>query len=131
MPWFVSHAILSLETIEEPRDSFMVWENLHLIEAPDPDRAWDLANERASRDATPEGEEFQADGRASDTIDGRPARWRFVGIRKLVTVSHEHEGDVLGPGDELSYNEFEADSLDEVEAFAQGDAVTLRRTERG
>jgi hypothetical protein len=131
MAWFVSHAILCHEPIEEPRDSFLIWENLQLIEASDSDLAWDLAEERAAQDATAQGDEFLPDGSPSSTINGRPARWRFVGIRKLIEVSHEGEDGVLRPGDELSWNEFLADTEAEVEAFARGDEVVLRRTERG
>jgi len=131
MAWFVSHAILCLEPIEEPRDNFLIWENLHLVEASDPDKAWTLAEERGARDATPAGQEFLPDGSPDNRLDGRPARWRFVGVRKLISVSHDGEEGILRPGDELSYNEFLADTGAEVEAFARGDEVVLRRTERG
>jgi hypothetical protein len=131
MAWYVAHAILSLEHLEEPRDRFLVWENLLIIEAVDSEQAWEAAERRAAQDATPEGSDFLPDGRPATLFDGRPARWRYVGVRKVVSVSHDTEDGVLHSGDEVSYNEFEMTSIGQVEALARGEEIVVRRTAVG
>ena len=128
MPWFIAHAILSLEHLEEPRDHCLVWENLLLVEAPDAQVAWALAEARAIEDATPEDMLFLPDGRPCNRLGGRPAKWRYAGVRKVVQVSHETEQGLLRSGDEVSYNEFEVSSPAEADSLARGEAVLLRRT---
>jgi hypothetical protein len=129
MAWYVAHGILVQEPIDEPRDNFLVWENLYLIEAGESEDPWPIAESRAALDATADEADYNLeDGRPSSTIDGRPARWRFVGVRKIVVVRHDSEDGILCPGDELSFNEFVTNSAEEVEAFARGEAVSIRRT---
>ena len=131
MVWYVAHAILSLEHLEEPRDRFLIWENLLIIDALDPEQAWEAAETRAAQDATPEDAYFLPDGQPATILDGRPARWRYMGVRKVVAVAHDTEEGVLHSGDEVSYNEFEATSIEQVESLARGDEVMLLRTAVG
>jgi hypothetical protein len=83
MAWYVAHGILVQEPIDEPRDNFLVWENLYLIEAGESEDPWPIAESRAALDATADEADYTLeDGRPSSTIDGRSSP-RFRGRNPL------------------------------------------------
>jgi hypothetical protein len=59
------------------------------------------------------------------TVDGRPARLVFDGVRKVVKVLHAPGGHQPSAGDEISYSEFEIADADLLRRYASGDAVPL------
>jgi hypothetical protein len=99
MPWYAAHAIVYFQFKEGPQDGYLVWENVYLVRAEDPQQAYALAEGYARAD--------EGDSQGSLKIDDRPARLVFGGIRKLVTVSHVGPGETLASGDELTYSEYQ------------------------
>jgi hypothetical protein len=128
MAWFAAHAVMCLKCLDGKQEHFPVWENVLLIEAEDDDQAWSKANERGKEDETEGGTVMNRDGRTvpRQTLDGRPARWEFAGIRKLIKVRHKGLEDDLRSGDEITFSEFVLASEAEVRYLADGKEVGLR-----
>ena len=76
MKSYAAHAVLVIEFKEGDQDEYPVWENVYLISAGTPEQAFERAQERAKED--------EGDSHGTFTWDGRPATFRFVGIRKLL-----------------------------------------------
>lgn len=121
MAWFCAHAIFYFELKDEPQDSYLVWENVYLVEAPTDEQALSEAERYARAE-----EEASSD---TLTLNEKPCRYRFAGVRKLITVSHIGEADepddLPTSGAEVTYSEFEVDTFDEVTRLAQGEFVDV------
>src|SRR5262249_39382446 len=119
MPWYSASAIMYCRFKDGGQSPTPVWENVLLIEAPDEDTAWDLAERRARQD--------EGDASGSMTWDGRPAEWKLAGVRKLLSVAHDplKETETLGHGDEVTFTEFILADMAAVQAMASGKAVTV------
>jgi len=96
---------------------YPVWENIYLVRARGP--------AEAQRRAEAIVQKWEAATTDSGTWGGRPAKWVFAGIRKILWVAHVGPPGVLGPGDELSFSEFSLKTLAQVRRLASGRAVTL------
>ena len=121
MPWFVAHAVLYVRFKRGGQSSYPVWENVYLVEAPTSEGALAAAESRARED--------EGDSNGSFTWEGRPAEWVFAGVRKLVTVALASSEARPGHGDELTYSEFSAPSLEAVHQLAAGGTVEVKYTE--
>jgi hypothetical protein len=119
--WYAAHAILYIAFKDGNQDSFPIWENVYLIAAADEEEAWRVAKQRAHED--------EGDSEGSLTSNGRPAEWRFAGIRKLITVSHISESgtddDQPVHGAEITYSEFEVTTAAELETLVAGDSLLI------
>lgn len=73
--WFAAHAVYVFECIASPQTEFTVQENVLLVRARSSKAALAAATRLAKRDELVD---------ASLTLDGEPARQRFLGIRKVV-----------------------------------------------
>jgi hypothetical protein len=73
--------------------------------------------------------EDEGDHSSSLTYDDRPARHRFVGLRKLIAVSHQSVSDEIGSGDELTYSRFDLPNREALDRFVAGDEVDVKYVE--
>ena len=97
MSWFAVHQIEYFKYLEGEQDVFPVYENVFLFEAETPNDAIKKAKRFF--------DEIDFDDK-SLTLNGKPAKSIFAGIRKVVEVTHWKEEGVLGSKDELTYNVF-------------------------
>jgi hypothetical protein len=116
MTWYAAHVVMVVKYDRGTQKRFPVWENILLIRAASEEQAFEKA-EAAGRGAA-----GNDDG--SFRWQGRPARWEFAGVRKIVTCATENQRPA--DGDELTYNELEFDSQLAVNAFARGLAASAR-----
>ena len=121
MPWFAAKAIMYFKWKDAPQTKHSVWENVLLIEAPDSETGWRLAEEVARRD--------EGDSDGSLRSDGHPATSEFVGIRSLSALFHFTEANEPRHGDELTFSEYILEDFASVQALAAGDAVRVEITD--
>ncbi len=120
MPWFAASAIMYVRFKNGAQDSYPIWENVLLVEADSAAQAEQLASERAQRD--------EGDSEGSFRWEERAADWIFAGIRKVVAVAHEGEGE-LGSGDEITYSQFRVSSESELKRLVAGEEVEVQYEE--
>src|SRR4051812_32647315 len=93
---------MAMTTLSGEASPQTVHENVYLVEATDPDAAYELANAIGVRDA-------EAQGPLHD--DERQFRAEFAGVRKLISISNFESAsqDETPPvsGTELTYSFFE------------------------
>ena len=117
---YCAHAIFFFKLLDQDQDSFLVHENIYLIQADDDDQA-----ERAAAELGRANEDTSEDGHLE--LNEQKAAYLFAGIRKVIAL----EPSPVPPsatgliGLELSYSEFEVDTLDQVHALARGAMVEV------
>lgn len=74
--WYAAHVLLYIEFLDGIQDSYTVWENIYLIHTDTVAEAFAKADSLGEEEAT-------MDPNSWLTSDGRPARWRFAGVRRL------------------------------------------------
>lgn len=116
--WYCAHAIFYFKY--ERQESFLLHENVYLIEAGDDERALLDAKKLAM-----ESEDLSEDGHLE--VDGNKASYRFAGIRKLIEVQLDSDktNRRLDSGVELTYSVLVVDSLAEVEQLARGEMTPV------
>jgi hypothetical protein len=116
--WYCAHAIFYWKY--EGQESYLLHENIYLIDAVDDDLAWSEA-ERIAK----ENEDLNTDGRLE--LNGNKVQYLFAGIRKVIEVETDSETAQgrLFSGVEATYSVMEVDSLAEVESLVSGDATTV------
>ena len=115
MTWYAAHIVMAVEVRDGAQEEFPAWENIVLIAADDDDQAMAKAEARGHADADDPDHSF--------TWEGRPSRWTFAGVRKLVRC--EPDDEAPGDGVEVSYNQVRLASREALERFAAGDAVQV------
>ena len=113
--WYCAHAIFYYELKYENQDSYLVHENVYIIQADDSDSAMEKA-----KIISKENEDLNEDDHLE--INEKPVRYIFSGIRKLIEVSnYESENrDGIDSGIEITYSELEVDNLKEVTDLSDG-----------
>jgi hypothetical protein len=104
--WYLAYEILYMEADgDTENDDRLIWENLILIEAADPEEAYIKATKHG------------LDSEHEVTVNGRKGRCKFKGLRELIKIY-----EPLDDGAELEWREFEAKPL-ELESLvkAKGD----------
>lgn len=116
--WYCAHAVFYYSY--PTQSSFLVHENMYLIDAEDEDEAMLKANSVAA-----EYEDLSEDGHLE--VNGNKAQYRFAGIRKLIEVELDHETAEgrLHSGVEATYSVLEVDSLSEVKRLAAGEMQSV------
>lgn len=117
--WFCAHVIFYYENFVQKQSTYLVNESIYLLEAGD----WKEAEKRAE-DLGFENQDLSEDGHLE--LNEEKVRYRYAGVRKVIEV--ERQPDNLAfhatvSGVEISYSEFEVDTLDEVRALAKGEMV--------
>jgi hypothetical protein len=102
------------------QDRFPVWENIVLVEAENEEKAFAKAERH--------GRESEGDDGGSFRWGMKPARWVFVGVRKLTECVLD--GETPGDYTEVSYSEFELESRDAVNNLAAGEPVWVLINDR-
>lgn len=110
MKWFAAHIILAVKLKDRAQKKFPVWENIVLVEA--------KSEKEALRKAETHGRAEEGDDDGSFRWGGKPARWVFMGVRKLTECATL--ADRVEDGTEVSFNELELDSEAAVEQLASG-----------
>lgn len=118
--WYCAHAIFYFEFKYEEQDSYLVHENVYLIQAVDEFSAMGKAIEIAK-----ENEDLSEDDHLE--LNEKPARYLFAGIRKLITVSNydKENEDIIESGVEATYSELEVDNLNQVRKLSEGSFVEV------
>ena len=118
--WYCAHAIFYFEFKYEEQDSYLVHENVYLIQAVDESSAMGKAIEIAK-----ENEDLSEDNHLE--LNEKPVRYLFSGIRKLIIVSNydKENEDIIGSGVEATYSELEVDNLNQVKKLSEGSFVEV------
>jgi hypothetical protein len=126
MKWYVAHVVEAIVTASDHPGGVEAYENMYLVAA-ESDQA---ARERAEHLGR-QNEQFVDE---TLTLNGLPARWRFLGVRKLITISnpvdvHSQDEEPPRDGTELSYSLLKFGQIADAEAFARGDQIALTALE--
>lgn len=131
MAWYAAHLISYAEFLDCNQDRYVLYENVVLVEenSADVDKSFD----EALLIAQEIGRTYPYDDPIADeklTIDGRPAKWAFAGVRKLtkcseITYTGEDRGPALVHGTEVTYSQMEVDSEVSLLKLVAGEAVTV------
>lgn len=119
--WFSAHVIFYYEKINGKQDSYLVHENIYLISALD----WQGA-ERVAEKIGLENQDLSEDGHLE--LNEEKVSYKFAGVRKIIDVETQVENSdfhAQPDGVEISYSEFEVDTLEEVLSLARGDMVNI------
>lgn len=117
--WYAAHIVMAIR-YENPRDQkdYPVWENVVLVRAD--------SGEKALRKAEELGRADEDDGSEQLRWEGKPARWAFAGVRKLIECrTPQDPQDRLRTGTEVTYSQMILDSPEALEKFVQGDPVPV------
>ena len=118
---YAAHVILGVRFRDGEQSSFPCYENVLLIDAETDDDALAEA-ERLGQMEAADDDSFR--------WDDRPARWEFVGVRKLIECRTPGGDDTKAiNGTELTYSHFTLASEGDLRRFADGEAVTVRYEE--
>lgn len=120
MSWFAAHIIMFVQLKKKKQRRFPVWENIVLVQANSEVQAFQKAERK--------GRLEEGDDDGSFTWGGEAATWVFAGVRKL-TMCEDFETRP-GDGTEVTYVEFELESLGAVRKLARSQAVTFRSKEQ-
>jgi hypothetical protein len=112
--WYAVHLIMAVIFKDGKQEKYPVWENIYLLQ----DRPDEDVYERAARI----GESVSGDSNGTFCWEGRPAMWRYVGIRKVIRCNVTDQENPLD-GSEVTYSELEVSSLDELSKLATGEQV--------
>ncbi|MEX8503831.1 MAG: DUF4288 domain-containing protein [Leptothrix ochracea] len=117
---YCAHAIFYFKLLDHDQDSFLVHENVYLIEAENDDQA-----AKAAAEIGKGNEDASEDGHLE--LNEQKVAYLFAGIRKVIEIAPSPvSASAVGLiGLELSYSEFEVDTLDQVLALACGDMVEV------
>lgn len=119
--WFSAHVIFYYEKINGNQESYLINENIYLISATD----WKDA-ERIAREIGLDNQDLSEDGHLE--LNEEKVSYRFAGVRKIIDVETQVENSQFyaqPDGVEISYSEFEVDTLEEVLSLARGDMVDV------
>jgi hypothetical protein len=119
MMWYGAHIVMAVR-YDDPADQtdYPVWENVVLVRADSDEKALQKAEEigRAGED----------DGSERLRWDGKPARWVFAGVRKLIECrTPDDPQDRLRTGTEVTYSQMILDSRETLQKFVKGDPVPV------
>lgn len=117
--WYAAHALFYFKLVDEDQDSFLVHENIYIINAAD------SAAARARAEIIARANEDSGDGALE--LNEKKASYIFAGIRKIIEAetTPAPEDAPLTNGQELTYSVLEVDTLDEVLALARGEMINV------
>lgn len=115
MAWYAAHVVMVIKFKNCIQDKYPLWENIILIQAEDDDTAFQKAETRARQD--------EGDSQGTFTHEGRPARWVFAGIRRLVDCTDPSERPT--DGTEITYLEIELPDHHDFQHYLDGKPVKL------
>jgi len=96
----------------------LVWENIILVQGDSPSLALDKAKKAGLED-----QEYCSEGL---TVDRKPARMVFLGVRKLIECRTVGDiEDKPADGSEVSFSEFLVENDEDLRKLAKGEAVKV------
>lgn len=113
MPWFAAHAIMRVVFKDGFNDYIPIWENIYLIEVDSSDEAYQKAVAKALKS--------EGDSLGTFSWDDHPARWEFVGIRKIIAC----DDDPIEIGVEVTYSQFRLQGEDALRKLVAGESVEI------
>jgi hypothetical protein len=121
MGWYAASVVMYFQLKDEPQDEFYIWENVYLIDA------LDGAQARQKAESLGKLEEGDDD---SMTLNGKPVRMVFGGVRKLLTcapslLSRRGDNEQVEDGMEATYSAFTVSSREKLDAFIRGEPVEV------
>lgn len=118
--WYCAHGIFYFEYKYEEQDSYLVYENVYIINADDEESALNESIRIAK-----ENEDFNEDDHLE--LNGKPVRYLFSGIRKLIRVENASAADegAINSGVEVTYSELEVENLNQVKELSDGSFVEV------
>lgn len=125
MTWFTASVIVAIKPLAESAGPIQVYENNYLIEATDFEEARKKADVIGKSEVSVQDDEL--------TLDGAPAKWVYIGVRKIMTVSNptplDLDKDKPLSGTELNYSVYQVADDETLEKLANGGAVTVQYLE--
>ena len=120
--WYAAHIIMSVR-FENPEDqtTYPVWENIVLVDAKNEDQAWKKAEEL--------GQAEEADGTDGFRWKGKPAKWVFAGVRKVIECRSDASDDQPINGAEVSYSQMVLPDQEALTKLVRGRPVTVNYEE--
>jgi hypothetical protein len=113
MKWYVAHVIMYVKFKDGKQDRYPIWENLHLIKAPTPEKAWEKADKC--------GHEAEGDSDDSFRWDNRPATWVYAGTRKLIECTDHPPVS----GTEVTYSVLRVETSRDLKKLVKGSSVAV------
>ena len=120
MSWFAAHIVMAVHFKNRRQKTWPVWENIVLLQA--------QTDEQAFLEAEQHGRSEEGDDGGTMSWDGHPARWVFVGVRKVTNCIDGSKRPAHQT--EITFSEFEFDSPQALERYVAGEAVTLRSADQ-
>jgi hypothetical protein len=117
MAWYVAHTILAVKFKEGLQRAVTAWENVVLVQADSDGEAVTKAEYRAR--------DYEGDAGGTFSWEGRPARWEYAGIRKIIRCPDED----LRDGSELTFSYFVVPDEQALRVLVEGDAIDARYEE--
>ncbi len=98
MTWLCAHLVFAVELIEGRQDQFPLLEQVYLLDVQSRDMLLEKVKSIAKNAETDEGL----------MLDDVPARMRFLGLRRVVTIANFFDGTPYGgpPGDKTLLTDF-------------------------
>jgi hypothetical protein len=118
--WYCAHAIFYFRLVSGKQSSFLVHENVYLVQALSPSAAWKAAEKLARKYEN-------RDRKTTLQLNRKPAHYIFAGIRKVIEVETNAETAKgrLPSGTEVTYSVLEVDTLAEVRKLARARFVEV------
>jgi len=117
--WYAASIIIYTRLKDSIQKKIPVWENVVLFKA----NSYEEALEKAIKC----GKEQEGDSDNTHNLNGKPAKWVFGGVRKIIEcVDSENQP---GDGIEVTYSRFEVNSEEELQRLINGDSVKLKYEE--
>lgn len=119
MLWFGAHIVMRILFKDGQQDHCPAMENIYLISA--------LTEEDAQNKAEAIGRSLEGDSEGSFTWGGRPAEWKFVGIRKLIEVRNSQStNDSIVDGTEVTYSTYDFLGANQLRSFMLEEEVSVK-----
>ena len=121
MNWYSAHLIFFYKKKSGNHDSYLLNENIYLINAENIEKAEDIANTIGTVN-----QDFNEDGHLE--LNEEKVMYLYAGTRKIISVETQPENDEFfasKSGVEVSYSEFEVDSIEQVFSLAKGEMVDI------
>ncbi|WP_280191953.1 hypothetical protein [Delftia sp. PS-11] len=117
--WYCAHAIFYFELINENQESYLIHENIYLINSEEGEI------ENFARKIAIENQDLNEDG--SIELNDKKVRYIFAGIRKIIETETLPLGNEISApnGIELSYSIYEVESIEDVKKLASGEMVNI------
>ena len=118
MAWYGVHVVMAVRFKDGNQNDFPAWENVYLVEAGNSDEA--------EQKAVSIGRSREGDSSGTFQWNGRPASWKFAGIRRAIEISNDRSKEnEPGDGAEVTYQTIAFRDEKDLQAYVSGEQITL------